>query len=304
MKKLLCILLVFALLFPSTVALADGLPTLGGGLPKIFSSLPDPAESLGSTGSAYKSNYSYNGGTYDLYLYDKPDPAFFFIAAYTKEAEAAGFKVTQGSEDGSDALYITSGSTKAILLYDYQGHMLFMVPTGADFNLRSSVQPTPVSVMKRNFMTMEYNGVQIESDECKKNAKFMDIGVQYGWQSFYFSQPSPISHIYLGWPTVAKEGDVFTVRKSDGDGGNRPDCFITLDIDDRSIIDSGTFFSKYYDYCADSDYFTIKITKYEKTGSRYLMQGTFEGVLVSNGNDNIGFKKAVIKNGFFSVYVE
>ena len=44
MKKLLCILLVFALLFPSTVALADGLPTLGGGLPKIFSSLPDPAE--------------------------------------------------------------------------------------------------------------------------------------------------------------------------------------------------------------------------------------------------------------------
>ena len=311
MKKLLAILTTLVLILGCSSAMAadasgalpdlgGGLPSLQGSLPSVLAPIPDPAESLGSTGAAYQTGYSYNGKTYDLYLYSKPDTADAFIEAYTKAATEAGYKVTKGAEAGNDALYITEGDTKAILLYDYQGYMMLMVPKGADFTLRESVKPTPVPALGKNYMVMEYNGVEIASKESEKDAKFMTFGdAHYGWASFYFSNPSPISHIYLGFPTPARKGDVFTVTKADGDGGNRTDCFITLNIDDKDLISGGTFFIKYYSDCVDSDYFTIKITKFEKTGSRYLVEGTFEGTVVSNGKE-----KVEIKNGFFSTYVE
>lgn len=98
MKKLLSLILVLALLLNASAALAElpviggGLPNLGG-LPAILAPLPDPAESLGSVGRAYQSGYDYNGAQYDLYLYAKPEPAEFFIAAYTQAAEDAGYQV-------------------------------------------------------------------------------------------------------------------------------------------------------------------------------------------------------------------
>ena len=323
MKKLLAILTMLVLILGCSSAMAadasdalpdlrDGLPTLQSGLPSILAPIPDPAESLGSTGAAYQTGYSYNGKTYDLYLYSKPDTADAFIAAYTKAADEAGYKVTKGAEAGNDALYITEGDTKAILLYDYQGYMMLMVPDGADFVLRETVKPTPVPVVRENYMTLDYNGQHYESlDQGKKvfNAKFVALGEdKYAYQAFAFEQPCPVSSIMLEWPSNAQAGDVFTVKKSDGQGSRevwpRSDCYVGLSLDENRVVSGGRIWDKNYMYASDSDYFTLTITKAEKTSKGYLMEGTFEGSFSAVMTSGFDLKTVEIKNGFFSTYVE
>lgn len=315
MKKLLAILTTLVLILGLSSVLAagasdalpelgGGLPSLQGGLPSVLAPIPDPAESLGSTGSAYQTGYSYSGKTYDLYLYSKPDTADAFIEAYTKAAAEAGYKVTKGTETGNDALYITEGDTKAILLYDYQGYMMLMVPEGADFTLRETVKPTPAPEPRKNRMSLDYNGYHYEST---MDALIPSLGIfttagdlRFASDGFTFDAPCPFGFAWLAWPASAHAGDVIKIKASDGMAGLGPapeKTYVSLTLDDEKVIDAGKFNDMYYLFSSGSDYFTLTITKSEKTDEGYLFEGTFEGVICSNMES----KKIEIKNGFFSV---
>ena len=133
MKKLIFLLvLIFSLLIMGSVTAQESvLPQLGAGL-------PDPAESYGAVGSLYQADYSYAGRIYDTYLYPKPESAETFIPAYVSALAGSGFTAEQDALDGYNILRVFSSGKRddaALLFYDYQGYMLFMVPTEMDFTL-------------------------------------------------------------------------------------------------------------------------------------------------------------------------
>ena len=143
--RLLVFVLISCLLFLGTLntSQSQGLPDLSGGLPDLLSPLPDPAEVLGVQGEIYKENYNYNGKLYNTYLYPKPADKKGFVNQYTSLLRDAGYNVSQLKIEGYDAIKITAqpgNDSAALVLYDYQGYLFFMVPPEMKFQGNSSVK--------------------------------------------------------------------------------------------------------------------------------------------------------------------
>ena len=102
-------------------------------LPQLTNGIPDPAVILGTVGSLYQQGYLYYDKLYDAYLYPRPDSSENFIASYTVAAGNAGYIAAADVIDGYNALRVRpigNDSIAALLFYDYQGYMMFMVPEG------------------------------------------------------------------------------------------------------------------------------------------------------------------------------
>ena len=110
-------------------------------LPQLDSGIPDPASITGTVGSLYQEKYPYYDKLYDTYLYPQPESALPFIEAYLTAVGDAGYNGTTDLIDGYNALRISSAddpNVSAMLFYEYQGYMLFMVPEGMNFKLNGS----------------------------------------------------------------------------------------------------------------------------------------------------------------------
>ena len=154
-KHIFLLVLIFSLLILNSVsAQENGLPQLGTG------GLPDPADAYGSVGSLYQAGYSYAGRTYDTYLYPKPESVEAFMSAYMNSATNTGFTAEQDNLDGYGILRVYSSGSRedaALLFYDYQGYMLFMVPTDMEFTLSSEADgpADPADMVKRGLESIQ-----------------------------------------------------------------------------------------------------------------------------------------------------
>ena len=129
---------ILLLIIQSAVSAQDLLISGNNNLPVLQSGLPDPGVSAGSIGSLYQPDFQYYDTLYNAYLYPQPESALSFIADYTTAAGNAGFIATTDLVDGYNALRIsttTDPDHAALLFYEYQGYMLFMVPTNMEFTL-------------------------------------------------------------------------------------------------------------------------------------------------------------------------
>ncbi len=298
MKKLCSLFLALILLLNFSSAMASGLPDLSnsklpdlpGPLPTILAPLPDPAESLGSIGKSYQENYTYNDETYNLFLYSQPHPAIGFINAYTQAAQDAGYQVTKGmEEDTYDALYITGDGLTAILMYEYQGYMLFMVPTEADFMLRSKVSPIQT---KLTYFALDLDGIHYEA--YANSVVPITKGVPH-FTCYIAFTGAPFSNIWLTLPVALKKGETFTFNKKSSD---RSDFYFDLCNYDY-LIKEGKFDGRHKGNSNNSDYFTLTITSvWDSPDNGKLIEGTFECEMDSNE------KKLEIKNGAFWMYID
>ena len=124
----------------------------GQGLPQLTAELPDPGEVLGKNGRVYDERYVYEGMIYKTFLYDRPANEEKFLKDYSEKVSSAGYKTVRDTVEGEKALRISSpllnSEMDALLLYDFQGYMLFMVPEKLNFNLHNNGSfstPTPSS---------------------------------------------------------------------------------------------------------------------------------------------------------------
>lgn len=142
MKKFYFVfVLALILIMQSAVSAQELLIQNNNVLPQLNSGLPDPAAVTGSIGSLYQENYQYYDTLYDTYLYPQPESALPFIEAYLTMAGNAGYTGTNETIDGYNALRIAASGNPgvtALLFYDYQGYMLFMVPVSMNFALNSA----------------------------------------------------------------------------------------------------------------------------------------------------------------------
>ena len=136
-KSVFFLVLILSLLILNSAAAQENvLPQLG----TVAAGLPDPAEAYGGIGSLYQADYYYGDRTYDTYLYPRPESADAFLSAYMNAATDAGFTAEQDALEGYNILRVYPSGDRnaaALLFYDYQGYMLFMVPTDMDFTLGS-----------------------------------------------------------------------------------------------------------------------------------------------------------------------
>ncbi len=273
-------------------------------LPPIVAELPDPGESLGLAGEAYKNDYEYKGLLYDLYRYSRPDPADLFIQDYTSACEVAGWSVGRGKEGGEDALYLNDGEVTAILLYDYQGYMLLMIPEKADFTLHADVQPVrkPVEI-KANTLCFDYNGRHYEGKvfTCSLN-EFEDPYLtasdsRYLYACFNgFDAFSIFSSLTLSLPVSVQAGDSFSITMDAPQAVINNLCFGEFP---NELITFGMFNFSLKPYCGRNDYFTISVQTAEHTNKGYLVEGTFDCDLASENSK----RHVKLENGTFSFCV-
>lgn len=315
MKKMLLIVLAVLMLWGMMISaegenklpdLSGGLPNLSESLPIIVAELPDPGESLGTAGIAYQNDYSYNGILYDLYRFVRPNSADVFIDAYTSACEDAGWSVSKGKEAGNDALYLSDGEFTAILLYDYQGYMLLMIPGEAEFTLHTDIQPVPEPVeIKSNMLCFDYKGRHYEGtvSSCYLQEFFSPYVSDSVSRHFFvtfggFDEFSVFGTIDMGIPISMQAGDSYTVTPDDNpvpvpgfNFGEKPGYY---------ILNSGMISSSLSPYCGRNDYFTITIRTAEHTEKGYLVEGTFECDLASEDSR----RRQKFENGTFSFCVK
>lgn len=165
MKKIIFLLVVLSMLITVGNGAAQDLLIGGNALPQLKNGLPDPADALGSVGSLYQDNYAYDNGVYDTYLYPKPEQTQAFIDSYTAMAANAGYTAAPDTANGFGILRVSAAAnptTAALLFYDYQGYMLFMVPVEMDFSLSSEAgEPMEAAYM----VELGYEAIQNEDYE-------------------------------------------------------------------------------------------------------------------------------------------
>lgn len=308
MKKMLLAVLTVLLLWGMTAfahgeqGLPDmnaGLPDLRDALPLIVAELPDPGENLGIAGEAFQNGYSYNGMLYDLYRYPRPDPAGTFIDAYTAACEDAGWSVSKGKEAGNDALHLNDGESTAILLYDYQGYMLLMVPNRAAFTLHADIQPAPEQAeIKPDMLCFDYKGRRYEGTVLSCSlSEYINPYSSYNPSMFAFfggfDKFSAFNTINLSIPVSMQAGDSFTVTAAD-------ELIPVVGLDFGDVLSGGMIHPSLLPLCGRNDYFTITIRTAEHTEKGYLVEGTFDCDLAS---ENPG-RRQKFENGTFSFCVK
>lgn len=264
MKKLLCVLICAVMLMCSS-ALAAGLPQISGGtLPAINGGgttgvLPDPADLLGREGEIFERNYEYGVGyTCTVYLYPQPADTSAFLTAYQQSAEANGFKVDFGQSSGEEAMQLTCGGKTALLFPNYSGTTMLMVENGMTFG--EALPEGCYAQVTRNGRKMATN-----DPGCNKSSYPFDA-----YEMVFCFDEAPISYMNLDFPDYAQEGDYFHLTRDDLEDG-----LIFYTEEEEFLI--------YRDYEYDNrleslaDYFTLEITKMEKTNTHVYIEGTFEG---------------------------
>lgn len=151
---------ILLLIIQSAVSAQDLLISGNNSLPVLQSGLPDPGVSAGSIGSLYQTDFQYYDTLYNAYLYPQPESALSFIADYTTAAGNAGFIATTDLVDGYNALRIstpTDPDHAALLFYEYQGYMLFMVPTNMEFALEGEKDEltNPASLVDQGYAAIQ-----------------------------------------------------------------------------------------------------------------------------------------------------
>ena len=141
LKKIIVLLLAAFLLLPLQV-FAQEQTASENRLPQLLEAVPDPAQILGSTGSLLQDNYEYAGVIYDAYLFPHPASVDAFLTDYNRAAMNAGYTTESGVQDGYSVLRIFDAGNRdmtALLLPDYQGYLLFMVPPAMNFTLHDEI---------------------------------------------------------------------------------------------------------------------------------------------------------------------
>ncbi len=100
--------------------------------------IPDPSVFLGNAGEIFEQDTSYNGIQYDAYIYKRSSSEQEFLNDYINAVINAGYSVGKTQVEGYPALKITEQyhENDALLLYDYQGSMLLLVPKDMFFVLQ------------------------------------------------------------------------------------------------------------------------------------------------------------------------
>ncbi len=92
-----------------------------------------------------ENNFNFEGNLYNVYQYTMPGDRDAFLNAYRQSAEAMKYTVTEDNELGTPAMRLTdlNGNT-ALLLYDYGGVMMLMVPLNMDYGkAKPTATPSP-----------------------------------------------------------------------------------------------------------------------------------------------------------------
>ena len=164
-KLHLSLILLFVFLMLSSPSFGQGLPDPGKKHAAPEAILPDPGGFLDGEGELFEADYLYNDVLYDTYLYPEAKDSSF-SSNYFFAALQAGFTPELTSVEEYKAIKIFSHEKKgepALLLYDYQGYVLLMVPKNMNFSLNaeqarekqtpkvfvSEPTPTPKSVSPR-----------------------------------------------------------------------------------------------------------------------------------------------------------
>lgn len=129
-------ILLFTLLF---VLFVSNYQVFSQGLPQLIGNVPDPAEVLGEDGQIYQKNWQFNETSYDTYIYNRPENEDEFVEKYIHLAENERYRVEKVDTEGFPSLRISVPlmDDAALLLYNYQGYMLLMVPENISFVLKS-----------------------------------------------------------------------------------------------------------------------------------------------------------------------
>lgn len=142
MKKTAMILVLILLMLTHAQIFAQEPSGTGDSLPQLIGEIPDPSEVLGSVGSLYQPDFQYIGNVYDAYLFPKPEQVPPFVESYSRQVTNAGYEAVADMIEGYEVLRIYDfgdENTAALLFYNYQGYMLFMVPKSMSFTLHTEV---------------------------------------------------------------------------------------------------------------------------------------------------------------------
>ncbi len=151
--------------------------------------IPDPAVFIGSAGEIFEKNTDYNGISYDAYVYSRPVSEQDFINAYTSAAINAGYTVEKTRIEGYPALTISAQFQKnpALLLYDYQDNMMFLVPTDIIFVLQN---PDTVSAIDPLYLDMISYVTKYLGDTKSKavGSDEIDYGLSQAFEEAYYDR--------------------------------------------------------------------------------------------------------------------
>ena len=277
-----CVLLCFLMCVPCA-ALASGLDGLFGGLPDIQDLqntgdgdpgvLPDPAELLGEDGTLYAEDYNFAPDFVgSVYTYDLPDDGF--LEAYTAQAEANGFTVTETTVEDYAAYSLENDGLTALLLPDYEGLMMLMVENGMVFG-----EPLP-----DYYVRMTYNGRDILTDKME----FMRSYDAYQYKFEYFDFEKDPSHMQMRFPKSMSAGDDYTWTPD-----STPE-YLYLSVND--ILLDYQSFTRMGEWGGSDDFFQLKIVTKEETPQGLVIEGRFSGIL--------DYASITIENGSFRILVK
>ena len=222
MKKSICIFAFLLVLVVFSAVTAQDMNSAGSPLPQLQIGLPDPASVTGSVGSLYQENFQYFGDLYNTYLYPRPEQDAAFVEAYTNAAVNAGYTVTPDVLENYNVLRITDSAapdTAALLLYDYQGYMLLMVPVNMYFILGDG---TLESTNAADMVQRGYDAIQ--SGDYESAIRFLIRAAGTYIRSTAAPDPEMIVNNNNGTPEPA-EPTIYTVQDGDTCWGIAVDQF-------------------------------------------------------------------------------
>ena len=280
-KRVLVLLLVFALVLPTTSAWAaegegGGLGGLiGGGLSGLRSDeeqgtgdpgvVVDPAELLGTEGTVLQEDYQFSANYIcTAYVYDMPADADGFVSAYTQRMEGNGFTAEQTPVDDADGWsYTWTDGTYALLVPDFDGSVLLLVQDGMTFG-----EPLPEGY----YIRVTRNGRTLEGTWSSKEASCEETrrltGSSHSFSIDYSFSRAEITYFQMEFPNYAQAGDEFYVKRG-------------------HLIDGVTFYTAqegllvYHDSIdhqmeSDEDHLRIKVNAMYEADNGTVIEGEFD----------------------------
>ncbi len=282
-KRVLVLLLVFALVLPTTSAWAaegegGGLGGLiGGGLSGLRSDeeqgtgdpgvVVDPAELLGTEGTVLQEDYQFSANYIcTAYVYDMPADADSFVSAYTQRMEDNGFTAEQTPVDGIDGWsYTWTDGTYALLVPDFDGSLLLLVQNGMTFG-----EPLPEGYyirFTRNGRTLEGTWSSKEAS-CEETSR--PIGTSHSFSIGYYFSRAEITLFGISFPSYAQAGDEFYVTRHDLIDG------VTFYTNEEGFLVQHNL-SQAHQMESDEDHLRIKINDMYEADGGTAIEGEFDG---------------------------
>lgn len=268
MKKLFVLLMTAMLLV--SCACAGSLDDL---LPASSGLLPDPCLAVRNqyrfVGQMYRENFTL-GTDYHCAAYLYPEVDDSFVSSYAKLAKQYGYTMTETKVDGRDGYSIQNGTgLKALMVPEFQNHMLFLVEKGMDFVL------TNVCSFTYNDATYQMALYQYDTPKAYPHDR---------WKMRYRGENSAFEQLSVSVPKEVRTGNKFTVK-----GGEDAYDGLTLAYTETSSYNNRLLLEDYAVLyrtdCIDGprDYAKFNITRVEDTPTGKLIVGTFEGCFSNEG---------------------